>query len=154
MKVEELLTKTTIPATASTSAPTLPAASGDLITNAQVFHDAEMVHLSFDYASGTYNAFQLFVDADQSPDTGYIINGIGAEALFEDHTWNSYDGSGTDWKWQPTEVLILFDDTGNHVSWNISRTLLNSSRFDYVFQLVDASWSTAFVTQKATYTIQ
>lgn len=140
----------------STSTPTatIPAISGDLISNPQISNDAENILLSFDYASGKYNAFQLFVDTDQDLNTGYSINGIGAEALFENQIWNIYDGSGTDWKWQPTELLIRFEDTGSHVQWNISRLLFDTSELDVVFQLMDANWNSVFSTQKIPYTIK
>jgi len=94
------------------------------------------------------------VDKDQNPQTGYVINDIGAEALFENHTWNIYNGSGNDWNWAPTELLIHFEDTGSHVSWNISRSLLRSSGLDIVFQLVDSNWDAVFVTDKITYTLK
>lgn len=154
--VEELNSTDVIPLPTVTFAPTatVPAISGDLINNPQISNDAENIILSFDYASDIYNAFQLFVDEDRDPKTGYIINGIGAETLFENHTWNIYNGSGNDWNWEPTEVLVHFQDTGSRVSWNISRSLLRSSSFDVVFQLVDANWNTAFVTQKIAYTIK
>jgi len=151
MQVEELLIKTAIPSATSTPAP---AASGDLVSNVQISNDAENIFLSFDYVSGQYNAFQLFVDTDQNSNTGFVINGIGAEALFENRTWNIYDGSGTDWKWQPTELLILFEDTGSHAQWRISRTLFDASGLDMVFQLVDTNWNTVFTTQKLTYVIK
>jgi len=125
-----------------------------LISNPQVSNDVENIYLSFDYVNGTYNAFQIFIDADRDPQTGYIIHGIGAETLFENHTWNIYNGSGNDWNWAPTALLIQFEDTGSHVRWNISRSLLHSSQLDIVFQLVDANWDTVFVTNKLTYTLK
>jgi len=125
-----------------------------LISNPQISNDAENIYLSFDYVSGTYNAFQIFIDADQNPQTGYVINGIGAETLFENHTWNLYEGSGSDWTWAPTELLIHFEDSGSQVRWSISRKLLHSSRFDVVFQLVDTNWDAVFVTSKLTYTLK
>jgi hypothetical protein len=135
--------------------PALQSPAGEtLISNIEISNDAENVYLSLDYASGTYNAFQIFVDEDQNPQTGYVINGIGADALFENHTWNIYNGSGNDWNWAPTELLIHFEDTGNHVSWNISRSLLRSSGLDIVFQLVDSNWDAVFVTDKITYTLK
>jgi hypothetical protein len=156
IQVEELNSIQIAPLSTSTPASTamVPAISGDLTSNPQISNDAESIILSLDYASGVYNAFQLFVDEDRDPKTGYVINGIGAETLFENHTWNIYSGSGNDWNWEPTEILIHFQDTGSRVSWNISRSLLRSSSFDVVFQLVDANWNTAFVTQKITYTIK
>ena len=131
-----------------------PPVGGMPIMNPQISNDAENVYLSFDYASGTYNAFQLFVDEDQNPKTGYAINGIGAETLFENHIWNLYKGSGSDWNWAPTEVLIHFEDSGSHVRWSISRKVLHSSKFDVLFQLVDTNWNSVFVTSKLTYTLK
>lgn len=125
-----------------------------LISNPQIFNDAENVLFSFDYVSGTYNAFQVFVDEDQSPKTGYSINSIGAETLFENHTWNLYEGSGSDWKWGLTEVPIHFEDTDSHVQWSISRSILRSTGLDVVFQLVDVNWNSVFVTSKLTYTLK
>lgn len=151
MEVEELLIGVTVPSVTSTHAP---AALGEPISNIEISNDADMVHFSFKYASGQYNAFQLFVDTDQDPDTGFAINGIGAEALFENNAWNIYDGSGSDWNWSPTEVAIWFEDTGSHVNWKISRTMLNTSQFDVVFQLVDTNWDTVFATPKKSYTIK
>ena len=135
--------------------PVLQSPAGEtLISNIEISNDAENVYLSFDYASGNYNAFQILVDEDQNRETGYVINGIGAETLFEDHTWNLYDGSGSDWKWEPTALLIHFEDSGSQVRWSISRKLFHSSRFDVLFQLVDANWNSEFVTSKLTYTLK
>jgi hypothetical protein len=125
-----------------------------LISNPQISNDAENVYLSFDYASGEYNAFQSFVDTDQNPQTGYLINGIGAETIFENHTWNIYNGSGTDWNWAPTELLIQFEDSGSQVRWSVARELLHTSKFDAVFQLVDTNWNSAFLTSTLTYTLK
>ena len=150
-----ILWEGSIPSTQPISVATVVSTPlGGLISNPQISNDAETVNLSFDYVSGKYNAFQLFVDTDQNPNTGFAINGIGAEALFENNTWNIYDGSGSDWKWQPTGVLIFFEDTGSRINWNISRTLLNSSQFDVVFQLVDSNWDTVFVTQKTSFMLK
>jgi len=155
MQVEELNSTKTIPipTSASALAVTVPA-SDDLISNIHINNDTESVSFSFDYVTGQYNAFQLFVDADQNPDTGFAINGVGADTLFENNTWNIYDGLGSDWSWEPTEVLIWFEDTGSHFIWMISRSLLNSSNFDVVFQIVDSNWDSAFITSKVSYTIK
>lgn len=151
MQVEELTSTDAALSPASTAASANP---NDLISNPQISNDAQSIFLSFDYAGANYSAFRLFVDMDKNPETGYAINGIGAEALFEDHHWNIYDGSGNNWKWQPTEVLIFFRDSGDHVSWRISRSLLNASQFDVVFQLVDRDRDTVFVTSKQAYTVK
>src|SRR5688572_19657091 len=135
--------------------PALQSPVGEtLISNIEISNDAENVYLSFDYASGTYNGFQIFVDQDQNRETGYVINGIGAETLFENHTWNLYEGSGSDWKWEPTALLIHFEDSGSQVRWSILRKLFHSSNFDVLFQLVDANRNSVFVTSKLTYTLK
>jgi hypothetical protein len=135
--------------------PALQSPAGEtLISNIEISNDAENVYLSFDYANGTYNAFQILVDQDKNRESGYVINGIGAETLFENHTWNLYKGSGSDWKWEPTALLIHFEDSGSQVRWSISRKLFHSSSFDVLFQLVDANWNSVFVTSKLTYTLK
>jgi len=152
--ISSLTEESTSSALAAATAPFESPSISMLISHPQISSDAENVYFSFDYVSGAYNAFQLFVDNDQNPNTGFVIDGIGAETLFENHTWNIYDGSGPDWKWQPTEVLIHFEDTGSHVSWTIARSLLNSSQFDVVFQLVDTNWDSVSTTRKQTHTLK
>ncbi len=136
--------------------PTSTVISGDssLISNLEISNTADNVLLSFDYVSGNYNAVQLLVDVDQNPNTGYRINGIGAEALFENDTWNIYAGTGTEWNWEPTEALIPFENTRDHINWNLPRSLLNSLKFDFVLQFVDANWNSVFISEKETYIIQ
>ena len=151
MQVEEVSISQTVPFNAS---ETEPPVSGELISNAQISNNTETINLSFDYISGQYNAFQLFMDTDQNPKTGFAVNGIGAEVLIENQTWNAYDGSGTDWKWSPTEASLDFTDTGNRASWMISRKLLNASHFDIVFQIVDTNWDVVFVTDKQSYIVK
>lgn len=151
MQVEELLTNTAVP---SDTPATVQPASGELILDPQITNDAENIIFSFDYASGEYNAFQLFIDTDQDPRTGFIVNGIGAEILVENATWNTYSGSGSNWSWTPTAVLISLEDTGSHVTWKISRSLLIASQFDYIIQIADMNWDTAFVTDKQSYTVK
>jgi hypothetical protein len=151
MEVEELTTSDVTPLPTSTPAPV---AQGDMLSNLQVSHDAETVYLSFDYLAGEYNAIQLLVDKDQNPDTGYRISGIGADLLFENDTWNVYAGTGMEWNWEPTEVLVLFENTGTHVNWKLSRSLLNSLQFDFVLQFVDMDWNSMFISEKETYIIQ
>ncbi len=151
MQVEELSTDTVV---SSDSPATVPPASGELILNPQIANDAENVIFSFDYASGEYNAFQLFIDTDQNPRTGFIVNGIGAEILVENDTWNTYSGSGSNWSWTPTEAEISLEDTGTHVNWKIPRSLLTASQFDYIIQIADMNWDTAFATDKQSYTVK
>jgi hypothetical protein len=151
IEVEELTIGefTPLPASTAASVPT-----GDLISNLEIFNTADNILLSFDYVSGNYNAVQLLVDLDQNLNTGYRINDIGAEVLIENDTWNLYTGTGTEWNWEPTEVLILFENTGAHVNLNISRSLLNSLQFDFILQFVDMDWNSVFISEKETYTIQ
>ena len=151
MQVEELSTDTAVP---SDSSATVQPSSGELILNPQITNDAENVIFSFDYISGQYNAFQLFIDTDHDSRTGFVVNGVGAEILVENDTWSTYSGSGSTWSWQTTEEIISLEDTGSHVDWKISRSLLNASQFDYLIQIADMNWDTAFVTDKQSYTVK
>jgi hypothetical protein len=153
-KFEEIESTSSVERGVVSALPVATTSADALVTNPQISNDAENVYFSFDYISGTYNAFQIFVDEDQNSKTGYIINDIGAEALFENQTWNIYNGAGTDWNWSPTELLIQFEDTGSQAQWKISRSLFKTPGLAVVFQLVDANWDTAFVTPKITYTLK
>jgi len=151
MQVEELSMDAAVPFDSPAIAQP---ASGELILNPQIANDAENIIFSFDYASGAYNAFQLFIDTDQNLRTGFIVNGVGAEILVENDTWNTYNGSGSNWSWQTTEEIISLEDTSNHVDWKISRSLLTASQFDYIIQIADMNWDTAFATDKQSYTVK
>ena len=151
MQVEELSTDTAVP---SDSPATVQPASGELILNPQISNDAENIIFSFDYISGQYNAFQLFIDTDQNAGTGFSVNGIGAEILVENDTWNTYSGSGSNWSWHTTEEIISLEDSGTHVDWKISRSLLTASQFDYIIQIADMNWDAVFVTDKQSYTVK
>jgi hypothetical protein len=154
MQVAELRSAEVIPLATATPPPLATPISGDMINNLTISNGPENILLSFDYVSGNYNAIQLFVDTDQNPNTGYLVNGVGVDMLFENDTWNIYAGTGTEWNWEPTEVWIPFENTGQHVNWEIPRSLLNSFSFDILLQLVDMNWNAVFTTQKTTYNVK
>ena len=153
-KLEVIESTSSVESTVSTVVAFEASGTNELIFNPRISHDAETVYLSFDYAGAGYNAFRIFADTDQNPETGYAINGTGADMLFENHSWEIYSGSGRDWSWEPTELVIHFEDRGGRAQWQISRSLLNGSGLDVVFQLADQNWNTAFETRKLTYAFQ
>lgn len=113
--------------------------------------------IKFDFAGKVegYNGFQVFLDIDQDPATGFSSNGIGADYLLENGILNVYAGQGGDWNWSPTSDEILFDNSNNAAQW-----IFDGAEFgklvaiDFVCQLADTNWDTVFVSEKQSYTLK
>ena len=143
----------------SPSTPEPAAASGNatLISNVEIRNRGTILAIMFGFEGKmkNYNGFQVFLDVDKNLSTGYSMNGIGADFLLENGTLNSYSGSGTDWAWTDTQAEVMFDTVDNMAQWMFDVDRLGKpSAIDFVCQLVDTNWDTAFVTQKMSYTFQ
>ena len=92
-------------------------------------------------AEGSHQFFRVFVDTDQSPDTGFARAGIGADYLVENGRLYRYSGSGRDWAWG--FVTIVDYTTANlTASWTIARADLGETNpcmeaTDLVFDVDD-----------------
>ena len=142
---------TSIPAAAATLI------SGDLIHNASIENDAGnlVIHFEFIGDAASYNGFQVFFDIDQNPKKGMSIEGIGADFLLENDTLSAYAGSGSDWTWTPFEIELMFSNDNQAAKWTLAAAAFGDSpNVDVIFQLVDTSWDTAFVTNKITFTLK
>lgn len=170
MRVEELFIKTAVPAEipvpaqAATIPPITPtpeviSSTTDeaRISNIQLSNKASFLTIRFDFTGSTsdYNGYQVLLDSDQDPSTGFSINGIGAEFLLENEILNSYSGSGSDWAWTDTGVAVLFESRGNTAQWLFDASSLGQlSALDFVCQLADTNWETVFVSPKASFTLE
>jgi hypothetical protein len=140
---------------APTSAPV--EASAKLIGNPIIENDADNLYIRFEFVGdvSSYNGFQVFLDTDQNIQTGMSIEGIGADFLLENDTFNSYTGSGTDWAWSPVEGEWIFTNDNQIAKWTLSRTVFGDfANIDFVFQLVNTNWDVVFTTSKQTYTFK
>jgi hypothetical protein len=74
------------------------------------------------------NFYQIFIDADQDPSTGYNLGSwaIGAEYLWENGKLYQYNGSGSDWSWalpNPTAYAVG-ESAGSRMEFAIPRSLI------------------------------
>lgn len=130
---------------------------GQMIHNPVLTVDKKDLFVNFEFVGdiASYNGFQVFLDIDQDPGTGLSIEGIGADFLIENGTLNKYAGSDMDWMWRPFEEEIQFSAEGQAARWVLPiSTLGNLSKVDAVFQLVDKTWDTSYVTDKATFDLK
>lgn len=80
--------------------------------------------------------FQFYIDTDQNPDTGYSINGIGADRLIQSNQVFKYSGSGTDFKWE-SPIQINAKSLMNFCEWEIPHRLLDYSQTMNILALAD-----------------
>lgn len=129
----------------------------ELISNIQILNQDTSMTIKFDFAGKVedYNGFQVFLDIDQDPATGFSSNGIGADYLLENDTLNVYAGEGSDWNWSPTSDEILFDNSNNATQWIFDSAGFGKlAAIDFVCQLADTNWDTVFVSEKQSYTLK
>lgn len=72
--------------------------------SAEIGHDAESLYLYYFNVVGPINidtwwAWQVYLDTDNNPATGFQVNGIGADFILQGDTLSSYTGNGSDWSW-------------------------------------------------------
>jgi hypothetical protein len=163
LQVIDLSASETVPLPTTTAAPTVtptPAAApvSAQISDVQALNNGEAVTIKFAFTGKVddYNGFQVFLDADQDPATGFSINAIGADFLLENDTLNAYAGTGADWNWSPVDVPVLFDNANQTAQWLFQRGDIRSVApgLDFVCQLVDTGWNSVFTTQKETQVFQ
>lgn len=117
----------------------------------------DMLQISFQFSgqAGDYNAFHIFIDADQSPATGYRISGTGAELLLENGGLFTYKGDGSSWRWEPLPApSMIYEVIGNNVKWEVKIDELKLSKaraIDVVAQLVNKEWNAAATTPRLTF---
>ncbi len=141
------------PLPTSTLAPTV---APEPISNPHAESATEYLNLQFAFtgAPERYNGFQVFLDIDQNPATGFSVGSLGAEFLLENDTLNAYAGSGSDWNWTPLENEIVFLNDMPTARWSVLLADLGSPQaLDFVAQLVDKDWNTIFTSPKQTFTL-
>ncbi|GAB4490913.1 MAG: hypothetical protein Fur0016_12410 [Anaerolineales bacterium] len=150
-------TATSVPPTATATLEPTPAGPGvGEIADFKVTQEGDFLVISFTFG-GTpddYNAYHIFIDADQSAQTGFQVGESGAEFLFENATVFSYNGDGSSWSWNEVQAPELeFEPGSNTVSWKISRATLGLDKVqaaDFIAQLVNKNWDAVGTTPKLT----
>lgn len=133
-----------------TATPAAASEPAQAISGLEAASDSDLLILSFKFLGdpGGYNGFQIFLDTDRNPATGFDISGLGAEFLLENDTLNQYTGSRADWTWTPVETDVPHQIDGQTARWSVRLASLDiSGGFDMAAQLVDTAWNTVFLTE-------
>ena len=78
-------------------------------------------------------AWQLYIDTDNNPDTGYKFDAIGAEYHIEENVVSKYTGDGNSWSWQQ-QGIAASAISGNLVELRFARAWIgNAARFNLAF---------------------
>lgn len=79
-------------------------------------------------SSATSWAYQIYIDTDESTNTGYRNGALGADFIVKGKRLYRYTGSGTDWSWQHVGSYTFKNIriVDNHLELKISRKLLGS----------------------------
>jgi hypothetical protein len=102
-------------ATTTTTIPT-PATS---ITQLSAVRTANSLTLSATYGLD-YPYYQVFIDADNTPTTGYSIQGIGADYLVENSRYYDHKGNqGNDWIWQNINGTATLSINDRRYVWQL-----------------------------------
>jgi len=71
-------------------------------------HDSNNLYFAYENdgdIGSTLWPWQIFIDADNDPGTGYKLSGsMGAELILEGPNFRRYSGSGSDWLWDTSAV--------------------------------------------------
>jgi hypothetical protein len=152
-------TPTPTPAPSPTPTQTPVRVGGGPVTSAQITNfkvepQGNILVISFNYSgkASDYNAFHVFVDSDNSANTGYQVGSIGAEFLLENAGLFSYAGDGSSWQWNHVSPAdVSFSSAEPTASWTVSRAALKLDKAKaaaFVAQLVDINWDSAAITPK------
>jgi len=109
-------------------------------------------------ANGNVRAVDVFIDADNNPNTGYV-NGaglwghIGAEYLVENNNLYSYAGNG--WHWNFVARISRTPMNGNEIELEFPRNLIHTTNtIRAIAGLQDNNWNNIRRTQVVSYTLQ
>jgi fibronectin type 3 domain-containing protein len=122
----------------SSEASATPATSG--FSNESAWDDGTNFFYEASY-TGSYAHFDVMIDSDLNPSTGYPVNGIGADYLIEDKGF--YSNVSNAWKWSSisTTVTETFPQSGT-VEFEVPLSAFGSPKQAKIaFQGTDASWN-------------
>lgn len=77
-----------------------------------------LIRFSYTGKPEDYNAFQIFIDADDKPATGFNIGEIGAEYMLENDSFFEHTG-GNGWSWKSASGELPFINKNNTVTWKL-----------------------------------
>ena len=73
-----------------------------------------------------YSFYQVLIDADNNPATGYLVQGMGADYLVENNQYYQHKGSkASDWLWQPFSITVTPSINNQQHAWYVPVSNLN-----------------------------
>ena len=89
-------------------------------------HDNDNLYLAYTNDGpinfGTWWPWQVYLDTDNDPLTGFMFGGIGADFILQGQNLSRYTGSGINWSWESREMVeYASGDNGNQVEMKLPR---------------------------------
>ena len=111
-------------------------------------HDNNNLYFAYENdgdISATSWPWQIYIDADNNPDTGFKVTGsIGAEYLIEGPALRSYSGSGSNWSWDTYAVTASATEY-EFFEIAIPRSIFNDlSDFRLIFRAANQPFTGSF----------
>ena len=134
---------------ASTEASATPVAQ---FSGEKVWDDGTNFYCQLTYAD-PFAHFDIFLDTDNNPATGFTVNGIGADDLIEDTGLYVSTANGNSWSWAGSVYTVTetFPASGT-VKFTVPLAVIGSpTTAKVVFQGDDASWNPTIDPTVVTY---
>lgn len=113
-------------------------------------NDISYMDIQFQYLGkpDNYNVFQVFIATDEKVGIGYMINGIDADYMLENGSFNKYIGENGEWVWERIQTDVTFTNENNIAYWNFPKNEVPFSDIaNFVFQLIDKNLNIYFTSQ-------
>ena len=94
-------------------------------------HDSDNLYLAYRNDGpinvGTWWPWQVYLDTDNNPQTGFKSGGIGADFILQGQSLERYTGNGSNWSWE-SQALVDFSrgNNGQQVEMKLPRSVLGN----------------------------
>ena len=100
-------------------------------------HDNDSLYLAYRNDGpinfGTWWPWQVYLDTDNNPETGFKNGGIGADFILQGKNLSRYTGTGSNWSWQfESSVDYASGDAGQQVEMKLPRSILGDAVSDEI----------------------
>ena len=95
-------------------------------------HDSNNLYIAYKndgpINTGTWWPWQVYLDTDNNPQTGYLNGGIGADFILQGKSLARYTGNGSNWSWESQAVVdFATGDSGKQVELKLPRSVLGNT---------------------------
>jgi len=95
-------------------------------------HDKDNLYLAYRNDGpinfGTWWPWQVYLDTDNNPETGFKSSGIGADFILQGRSLSRYTGTGSNWSWE-SEALAVYasGDSDQQVEMKLPLSILGDA---------------------------